>query len=97
MVAQPTSGTYGVTLSPGDLEFDPDVLPSARFLYGQYGDLSVSSGAFDSPGDYAEALALWYEVTPGRWERVEGSGADGIDAVRGLLARPGTYMVAAAR
>ncbi len=97
VVAQPAGGTYGVRLSPGDLEFDSSALPSVRFFYGQYGDLNVSSGAFDSPGDYADALALWYEVTPGRWERVAGSGPDGIDAVLGSLAQPGTYLVAAVR
>jgi len=97
VVAQPASGTYGLTLSPADLELDAGTPPSARFFYGQYGDLSMFAGAFDSPADYAAALALWYEVTPGRWERVAGSGADGIDAVRGSLMQPGTYMVAAAR
>ena len=97
VVAQPVSGTYGFTLSPGNLEFNPSTMSSARFFYAQYGDLSVSSGTFDSPGDYADALALWYEVTPDRWERVAGSGPDGIDAVRGSLAQPGTYIVAAVR
>jgi hypothetical protein len=95
VVAQPASGRYGFTLSPDNLEFNAGTLPSVRFFYGQYGDLSVSSGAFDTVGDYADALALWYEVTPGRWERVAGSGPDGIDAVLGSLAQPGTYMVAA--
>ena len=99
IVIQPGVGLYGFTLSPQGLAFAAADLPSARVSYGQYGDLSVAgqSSAYDSPLDYAAALGLWFEVSPGRWRPVAGSGTSGLDAVEGSLGEPGTYWVAAPR
>ncbi len=99
IVIRPEVGLYGFTLSPQGLTFAAADLPSARVSYGQYGDLSVAgqSSAYDSPLDYAGALSLWFEISPGRWLRVAGSGTSGLDAVEGSLGEPGTYWVAAPR
>ncbi len=92
----PEPGGFGVTVSPNGLEFA--TRPTATFVFAAYGDISVATGSsYGSPTAYAQALTLWYEVTPGRWRRVSGSGYTGNDAVSGSLAQPGTYIVAAPR
>lgn len=96
---QPRAGSYGLTLSPAGLGLNQSARPSALFDYARYGDLSVADGSptYPSRPSYASALALWWEITPGRWRRVAGSGPGGPDRVTGLLADPGTYVVAAPR
>ena len=97
VTAQPRLGGYGLVLSPGGVEFT-SVRPAATFSFALYGDLTVADGSgYASRADYAAALALWFEITPGRWRRVSGSGFDGADAVSGAVAEPGTYVVAAPR
>lgn len=94
----PEPGGFGVTVSPNGLAFAAGARPSATFVFAAYGDVSVANGSsYGSPTAYAQALALWYEVTPGRWRRVSGSGYTGNDAVAGPLAEPGTYIIAAPR
>jgi len=99
LVLEPALDVYGATVSPSDLAFTAATLPHATFTFASYGDLSVADGSsrYASRSAYADALALWYEGTPGRWERVTGSGFTGNDAVSGSLRRPGTYVVAAPR
>lgn len=98
VTVQPRFGTYGLTLSPAGLEFTA-ARPTATFSFARYGDLSVADDAasYASRAEYAEALALWFEITPGRWRRVSSSEYDGADAVTGRLAQPGSYVVAAPR
>lgn len=96
VVVQPEFGTYGFTLSPSGLVFNTSALPTVRFFYGMYGDLSVSAGSYDSEADYAAALAIWHEVTPGQWETVP-TDPDGLDVIRAAIGEPGTYIVAARR
>jgi hypothetical protein len=94
----PEPGGFGVTVSPNGLAFAAGARPTATFVFAAYGDISVANGSsYSSPVAYAQALAIWYEVTPGRWRRVSGSGYTGNDAVAGTLADPGTYLVAAPR
>ncbi len=99
LVLEPELDVYGATVSPAGLTFTAGALPSATFAFASYGDLSVADGSsrYATRSAYANALALWHERTPGRWERVSGSGFTGNDAVSGLLPRPGTYVVAAPR
>lgn len=98
ITVQPRSGGYGLVLSPNGLEFTA-ARPTATFSFALYGDLALADGsaAYASRSEYADALALWFEITPGRWRRVSDSGLDGADAVTGRLAQPGTYAVAAPR
>jgi hypothetical protein len=98
VTAQPRSGAYGLVLSPSGMEFT-SARPAATFSFARYGDLSVADGSatYASRSEYADALALWFEITPGRWRRVSGSAFDGADAVTGPIAEPGTYVVAAPR
>jgi hypothetical protein len=98
VTVQPRAGGYGLVLSPNGLEFT-SARPAATLSFAQYGDLSVADGSatYASRSAYADALALWFEITPGRWHRVSGSGFDGGDAVTGPIAEPGTYVVAAPR
>ncbi len=94
----PEPGRFGVTLSPNGVAFAASARPIAEFSFAAYGDISIANGSsYSSPFAYAQALALWYEITPGRWRRVSGSGFTGSDAVRGTLNEPGTYLVAAPR
>ncbi len=98
VTAQPRSGAYGLVLSPNRMEFT-SARPAATFSFALYGDLAVADGStsYASRSAYADALALWFEITPGRWRRVTGSGFDGGDAVTGQIAESGTYVVAAPR
>ncbi len=98
VTVQPRSGAYGLVLSPNGMEFT-SARPAATFSFALYGDLAVAdnSATYASRSEYANALALWFEITPGRWRRVIGSGFDGGDAVAGAVAEPGTYVVAAPR
>ncbi len=97
--AQPRAGGYGLVLSPTGLEFMSTLRPSTTFSFALYGDLGVADGSatYATRSEYAAALALWFEITPGRWRRVSGSGFDGSDGVTGNIAEPGTYVVAAPR
>lgn len=99
VTAQPRAGGYGLTLSPQGLEFAGTATPSVTLSYARYGDLSVADGSdtYATRTDYESAPAIWFEVTPGLWRRVEGSGPDGADAVSGPVEEPGTYAVAAPR
>ncbi len=98
VTAQPRSGAYGLVLSPNGMEFT-SARPAVTFSFALYGDLAVAdnSATYASRSEYANALALWFEITPGRWRRVSGSGFDGADAVTGTIAEPGSYVVAAPR
>ena len=95
----PPADLYGITLSPFGLEFAESEQPYATFRFATYADLSVADGSdrYPTRSAFANALALWYEVSPGRWERVDGSGYTGNDAVSGRLRHPGRYVVAAVR
>jgi hypothetical protein len=97
MQAEP--GVYGAVLSPGSLEFTAGQLPTLVFSFGQYGDFSIADGSatYASRLEYETALALWTEVSPGRWTRVPGSGLLGVDEVGGAITAPGTFVVAAER
>lgn len=97
MQAEP--GVYGAVLSPATLEFAAGQSPTLVFSFGQYGDFSVADGStrYASRLEYETALALWTEVSPGRWTRVPGSGVQGVDEVGGAIAEPGTFVVAAER
>ncbi len=99
VAVQPEPGVYGFSLSPNDAVFSQSVPPSVRLTYAQYGNLTVHSQStqYANAIEYGNALRLWYEVTPGRWRRVSGSGPDGLDAVSGPIDQPGTYIVAAPR
>lgn len=99
VAVQPWPGAYGLTLSPAGLAFTLDATPTVTFFYGVYGDLGVADGSphYATRADYAAALGLWYEVTPGRWRATRSSGPAGADAVGGPIDNPGTYVLAALR
>jgi hypothetical protein len=96
---EPVADIYGITVSPVSLEFAESAQPYATFRFATYADLSVADGSvrYPTPSAFASALAIWYEVSPDRWERVSGSGYTGSDAVTGRLQHSGRYVVAAAR
>ncbi len=95
---EPRAGGYGMTVSPRGVAFASGATPSVTFAFARYGDLSVANGSqYATPVAYAAALALWFEVTPGRWRRVSGSGPVPTDAVASPLPEPGTYVIAAPR
>lgn len=95
----PRAGAYGMTLSPAGLAFRSGAFPSATFSFARYGDASAAQGStrYASAVEYAAALELWEEISPGRWRRVRPSGTTGADAVRGSLAAGGSFVVAAPR
>lgn len=99
VTVQPLPGRYGLTLSPQGLEFNSDAAPSVTVSFARYGDLSVADGSatYETPLQYANALELWFEITPGRWQAVRASGATPSDAVVGPLDTPGNYVLAAPR
>jgi hypothetical protein len=99
ITVQPRPGAYGFTLSPSGVEFVSASRPSVLLSFGQYGDFSAADGSptYPSRVDYLDALSLWLEVSPGRWQRVSGSGAQGIDELGATIREPGSYVVAAPR
>ncbi len=98
LTVEPFTDRYGLVLSPSGLAFTVDAAPTALFSFAVYGDFSVADGSvYESAAAYADALQLWFEVTPGRWRPVSGSGPAGPDRVEGRISEPGVYVVAAPR
>jgi hypothetical protein len=92
---QPLAGRFGITVSPDGLAFSAASRPWITFSYARWGDLSVADGIYGSRSDYADALRLWAEVTPGLWERVGSTGGAGADQVEGGLSGGGVFGAAA--
>jgi hypothetical protein len=98
LTVEPIADRYGLVLSPSGLAFTIDAAPTAAFSFAMYGDFSVAEGSvYESAAEYAAALQIWFEVTPGRWRPVSGSGPAGSDRVEGRVDQPGVYIVAAPR
>ena len=95
----PPADRYGISLSPFGLEIAESAQPYATFRFATYADLGVADGSdrYPTRSAFANALVLWYEVSPDRWERVDGSGYTGSDAVSGRLRQSGRYVLAAVR
>ena len=93
VVVRPEPGTYGFTLSPNDLVFNPSIAPRVTFFFGQHGDFTPPN----SPAVDPSALALWRETGLARWERVPNTTASGLDQLTGSLTTPGTYILASRR
>lgn len=96
-----TPGLYGFTLTPADLVFRLSSTPTVTVGYATYGDLSVyaQSPRYPSAAAFEQALALWYERTPGAGAWVEGrnSGHIGPATIASAIDVPGQHLIAALR
>jgi hypothetical protein len=93
----PRSGEYGFTVSPAGMVYS--TAPLATLSFGAYGDRSVADGSptYTDRDAYSDALAVWFEISPGRWERAPQSAAAGIDVIQARMSEPGRYALAAPR
>jgi hypothetical protein len=96
ITVQPSAGSYEFILSPSGLEFASGAEPTARLLIA-YGNLAAGVGRYPSQAEYAAALSVWLEVTPGRWQRLAPAGQAGLDEVGARLGDAGAFAVAAPR
>lgn len=92
-----TSGLYGFTIGPPTVVFATTNSPVVTVSYGAYGDLSVydSTPAYPTPGDFSQALDVWYERSPGAWVEGRNSSHTAPTAVTSALESTGTYLLAA--
>jgi len=93
----PTAGVYGFTLGPPGLVFRSSSTPTVTVSYGKYADFSVrdSSTLYPTQQAFDQALALWYEATPGMWTPTRNSGHSGSAMVSAAIDAPGAHLLAA--
>ena len=95
----PTAGVYGFTIGPATLVFAGSNTPTVRLTWGTYGDLSVwsTSTRYASAAAYGQALALWYERTPGAWAETRANTQPAPSTNLAGLEQPGAHLLAALR
>lgn len=97
VTVMPTAGVYGFTIAPLTAIFNASSTPTVTVGYGTYGDLSVydSVPRYVSAQAFDQALAVWYEATPGAWRRGRNSTRTGAGTVVSGLEVPGAHLLAA--
>lgn len=90
-------GEYAFTISPSDLVFRLSSTPVVTVQYGTYGDLSVysQSSRYASPSDFDQALALWFQRSPGAWVEERNSTHAGPGVITSGIDAPGAHLIAA--
>ena len=93
-------GEYAFTIGPSDLVFRLSSTPVVTVRYAPpFGDLSVygQSARYATPGDFDQALALWYEKTPSHWAEGRNSSHTMAATIVSAIDAPGPHVIAALR
>ena len=93
-------GQYAFTIGPADLVFRLSSTPVVTVRYAApFGDLSVytQSPRYATPGEFDQALALWYERSPAKWVEGRNSSHTTATTIVSAIDEPGPHLIAALR